>query len=1015
MGEGRDMPPLRIAGTVLFLFFWLAATLPAAMAEPVDFPSASIQPLSRASPGIRPDAVDPNAPLDEAQGGMTEAGTPVGKRGEGCFPAEQRNVFENVDMIAGPNGVPQPFSYVEHGAISEEAHNAIRGKNTWMLWGEGNEAFWDWVAQHGYGVDDFLILVDSRRRDRRFAEKGLINQPGMKAQYDPGKTILGLYIDQVDDNQVLFGQPAITSLPQNGSSEGCAPFKPGDAELYKRVVSQLPRDGLNPIVYGYLSGVLGLRLMPNPNFFGDTKDAEAARNYWNERVEKTGGAYYGDPKINADPKLVRPFRVSMSCAFCHVSPHPLNPPADPEKPGWENLSSTIGNQYWRANATFGNLTRPDSLLHQYLASQQPGTVDPSMVSTDHIDNPNSIIAIFDVPARLKRADENKPEWQGPANLLIPNRGVDGLDANPRHVPRAIVDGADSVGLFGSLSRVYLNIGAYSEEWRRVQNTLIGFRPQSPFSIASALKDSVYWRTGDKYRIPYLVSFFTFRNAETGATVTQPMHLADTREGKPIIDAEHDKATRGRDVFLANCAICHSSKQPDNFRLKFAPNWQQGQPTDRVSPPTLTLPMDFADWEGFVRSQPYVDYVDQIKKKADLSTASGASFFKDNFLSTDIRVPVTLVGTNSARAVSTNGMRGQVWDNFSSETYKHLPAVGEIRFYNPFSGKPVDSWGNNDSYTPPGGGPGYYRPPSLISLWATGPYLHDNSLGRFTGDPSINGRLQAFDDGIDKLLWNSRRSNGEYPHAGDLRADKELTGGDPGFIYRTTQTSWIAFPARFIRPLFEGIIGSCWVSFLSWYLWVGLGLALILLLFVARGRHGGFLLALSAFASGAFLYLSGIGAIYHALWLIPIVAALGALLLWTFLQGVWPGRIVVFAFLVLTAVAGWHVHYFIEGEEGDLRVGPIPKGTPISLLMNVNPAASTGDLAEAAFGITRGILRINKKGLTDDRAWWAFSKEAAIPLMRASKCPDFVLDRGHWFAESLTDDDKKDLKAFLKTL
>jgi hypothetical protein len=36
-------------------------------------------------------------------------------------------------------------------------------------------------------------------------------------------------------------------------------------------------------------------------------------------------------------------------------------------------------------------------------------------------------------------------------------------------------------------------------------------------------------------------------------------------------------------------------------------------------------------------------------------------------------------------------------------------------------------------------------------------------------------------------------------------------------------------------------------------------------------------------------------------------------------------------------------------------------------------------------------------------------------MRISKCPDFVLDRGHWFGEALSDRDKTDLKAFLKTL
>jgi hypothetical protein len=36
-------------------------------------------------------------------------------------------------------------------------------------------------------------------------------------------------------------------------------------------------------------------------------------------------------------------------------------------------------------------------------------------------------------------------------------------------------------------------------------------------------------------------------------------------------------------------------------------------------------------------------------------------------------------------------------------------------------------------------------------------------------------------------------------------------------------------------------------------------------------------------------------------------------------------------------------------------------------------------------------------------------------MAASKCPDFVLDRGHYFGEALTDQEKMDLIAFLKTL
>jgi len=39
---------------------------------------------------------------------------------------------------------------------------------------------------------------------------------------------------------------------------------------------------------------------------------------------------------------------------------------------------------------------------------------------------------------------------------------------------------------------------------------------------------------------------------------------------------------------------------------------------------------------------------------------------------------------------------------------------------------------------PGGGPGYYRTPSLISCWSSAPFLHNNTLGKFTGDPSGQG-------------------------------------------------------------------------------------------------------------------------------------------------------------------------------------------------------------------------------------------------------------------------------------
>lgn len=1006
------------------VFMTLLITAPQiAQAQPSDYPGASLTPRSQAGWDATPNGIDPSAPPDEPQGGLTEAGTPLNKRGEECFPAEPRNLFSDVDMVPGADGKLHPFDYQTGGAVSPEARSAIRGKNTWMLWGEGNDVFWNWVQQHGYGLTDFLVLTDSRNRDQRFARFGLINQPGMKAQTDRTKRLLGLYVDQADGEEIKLKQPGTDIDPKTqalaarpASRSGCEAFEPWDRGQYDKVLAALPDDGLDPDVYGYPSGIVGLRLMPNPDFFGKTDAARKARQYWKTRVEDApGDPYYTDISVNADPNLVRPFRVSMSCGFCHIAPHPLNPPADVEKPQWSNLSTTVGDQYWNPVSTFANLKKPESFLYQFLASQQPGTIDTSLVSTDHINNPNTITAIFGVPARLDRAQKNPPENQSAANFLIPHIEDPQQGTNPRHTPRVLLDGSDSVGIFGALSRVYLNIGAYSEEWKRVQNSIVGFTPQRPFAVSTALKNSVYWRTADKYRIPYLAAFFTYRSQQDGESVTRPMHLADTPQGKPIIDAERNDAAHGRNVFVENCAVCHSSKQPAGFTLRFSRDWASKDVPSFDSSATLTLPMDFADWQDFTRSKNYGDYVKQIRALAGQPADLPDAFLKDNYLSTDIRVPITLVGTNSARAVGTNAMRGQVWDNFSSETYKSLPAVGEVHFFNPFSGKPADRWGNNDTYAPPAGGPGYYRPASLISLWATAPFLHNNTLGEYTGDPSVKGRMQAFDDAIDKILWSGKRETSSVRLPGDLRGKMALADGDRGFIYRTTQPTWIDFPARFIRPLISSVIGPFWTSFLATYLWMGLAVGAALLAVVGRPRHAGFVFALAAILAGVALRASRVDTVYPLLWLVPVAAAAIAALLWFATRRLWIGKAIFAVLALLSLLASQQANAFLDGKAGDLKVGPIPTGTPVSLVMNMNPEAPAGDLLQAVFGLTRGILRVRKGSLPDGPAWEAFRDEAAAPLMRVSKCPDFVQDRGHWFADALPDDEKKQLKAFLKTL
>ena len=106
----------------------------------------------------------------------------------------------------------------------------------------------------------------------------------------------------------------------------------------------------------------------------------------------------------------------------------------------------------------------------------------------------------------------------------------------------------------------------------------------------------------------------------------------------------------------------------------------------------------------------------------------------------------------------------------------------------------------------------------------------------------------------------------------------------------------------------------------------------------------------------------------------------------------------------------------------LEIGPIPKGTPVGLLANV-PFVSEGTGLRERVDQSKKLLRLGKKAARDlkalpDNATPA-QKERALadlidPLLELSKCPDYVVNRGHYFGTNLSDTDKVALIEFLKT-
>jgi len=774
----------------------------------------------------------------------------------------------------------------------------VKGRNMWLVWSGGNDRFWNGLTQSTFGAFDLLKIISSHpslgySRANRWTYLGLVNEPCFESATGPDSERRGLWLDR------------------RGKSCGPDPFEnegkyPGVAVGAR---GKPLGDGTTlPIgsYYGYATGILGLRLFPNPDF-----DAKAAKAWDPER-------YYTDPSYYNRKDLVRPYRVGMSCGFCHVGPSPVNPPADAAHPQFANLSSSVGAQYmWVDRLFIFDANKPEgqrNFMFQLAHTFRPGTMDTSLVSTDNINNPRTMNAVYDFPSRMGLAMRLWHEKLAGGELdnkqfndFIASGPLTGFyskaDALVR-TPRVLKDGADSVGLLGALNRVYLNIGLFSEEWLLHFNPVLGGKPISPIKIATAQKNSAYWQATEA-GTPATALFFL--------KAAKPDHLADAPGGAAYLSADARTLERGRKAFADTCARCHSSKAP-------------------VPPADLALDADSCAGANYLDCfKRYWKWTQGDEYKVQMRAIVAApDFLKDNYLSTDARIPVSLLRTNICSPLATNAIAGNIWDNFSSQSYKRLPSVGTVTISDPFSGDPMP-------YAMPAGGRGYTRVPSLISIWSTAPFLLNNSVGPFDPDPSVASRMRVFDASIEQMLWPEKRAR-----------DPILGAKVAGVIDRTTQRSDIVIPVGYVpdslRPL--------------------------------QGR-----------------------------------------------------------------LHRWFPRFVDAG--GDVVLGPIPKDMPVGLLSNLRLLAESDDPAEQArhYGeMAEFLLRLKADLLAapadaSDQTLREKFANLKAPMLKLSKCPDLVVNRGHYFGTAefnrqdglsadeqafgkepeLGDDDKRALVAFLKTL
>jgi hypothetical protein len=200
---------------------------------------------------------------------------------------------------------------------------------------------------------------------------------------------------------------------------------------------------------------------------------------------------------------------------------------------------------------------------------------------------------------------------------------------------------------------------------------------------------------------------------------------------------------------------------------------------------------------------------------------------------------------------------------------------------------------------------------------------NNSLGEFNPDPSVQGRLQSFQNSIEQLLWPEKREKDE------LLGDKI-----PGKIDRTTETSYLKVPYGYLPDALQK--------------------------------------------------LKGIRRFFPAI---------------------------------------------IDDNDKSVQIGPIPKGTPVGLLSNINLLSESADPNERIahdkalldlIAKISGDLAALPPSATDDDAKKVFAN-VVDQMLALSKCPDLIVNRGHYFGtggpaggdSGLSDADKKALIAYMK--
>jgi hypothetical protein len=576
-------------------------------------------------------------------------------------------------------------------SLSPEAR---AGREIWFFATANNERFftYSYPQRIGVAIDWYKVLAAKNKGDL-FQAWGVIpdpdccipGQPDCPAksleetfgfQWCPGDAELIKYVGRLEVDNQPYRDPACDFKD--------SPFKTNTPHG-QNDQRQNPCD----LKFGTSTGALGLRKFPNPRFDAEKwRKANGSLATW----EGLNQPRSGDPS-NSDSRATRlfdasvepPFLIGMSCGACHISHDPRKRVGDINNPSWDEIDGLVGGQYSRISQLLASGMSPHSVEWQLIARARPGTVDTSALPMDVVANPGTMNPIHNFSQRPLH-EHRVLKWRRaascPAGLTAncwcePDRpGKCWMRSELRErVQHILKGGEDSIGAEEAIQRVYFNIGSCAEQC---------------------------WLN----------------------------HIPDLRAADPA------QRNYGQTPFdIAQCRRdCASFRAIEDRLSDLAAFFMTARPTDLWKARGLSGPeeLDRALDQEFGAGS--VDLGRQVftrtcagchssqsglQDKVDYrATVPGDPTLRVDFLSHERHVPASRVGTYLGRAMHSNHMASRVWDEYAARDLHEQPVDPTLK------------------EIMKGGGRGYYRPPSLLSVWAQAPFMHNNAIGpELCGQPS----------------------------------------------------------------------------------------------------------------------------------------------------------------------------------------------------------------------------------------------------------------------------------------